>query len=54
MTQKKYEIEIKKDASIKPLHLNVARKTPFWLQDGVKAELQRLIDKEILRWLKEN
>ena len=47
-----YEIEIKNEP-IKPLHINVARKTPFPLRDGTKAELQRLVYKGILRWLDE-
>ena len=49
-----YEIELKKDIQVKPLHLNVVKKIPFALKDGARAELQRLIDKGILRWLDEN
>ena len=47
-----YEIEMKNEP-IKPLHINVARKTPFVLRDGAKAELLRLVDKGILCWLDE-
>ena len=47
-----YEIEMKKEP-IKPLHLNVACKTPFAFRDGAKQELQRLVDQGILRWFEE-
>ena len=42
-----------KDEPIKPLHLNVPRKTPFALRDGAKAELDSLVAKGILRKLTE-
>ena len=47
-----YEIEMK-DEPIKPLHLNVPRKTPFALRDGAKAELDNLVTKGVLRKLEE-
>ena len=52
MIEPKYEI-VMKNKPIKPLHMSVARQTPFASQDGANAELLRLIDKGILRWLKE-
>ena len=42
-----YEIEMK-DEPIKPLQLNVARKTPFALRYGAKAKLDRLVAKGVL------
>ena len=42
-----YEIELK-DEPIKPLNLNVARKSSFGLRDGAKAELERVVANSIL------
>ena len=47
-----YEIELK-DEPINSLHLKVARKTPFGPIDGAKPELDRLMAKGVLCWLKE-
>ena len=42
-----------KNEPIKALHLNVPCKTPYTLREEAKAELDRLVVKGILRWLKE-
>ena len=50
MISPEYQIELR-DEPIKPLHLNILRKTPIALRDGAKAELDNLVAKRVLRRL---